>query len=124
MMNHLALIIEDDPDLSTIFAEALQAAGFSIEIIRDGLEAATQLTRSTPHVVVLDLHLPNVSGESLLRQIRADERLAHTRVIITTADARMADALQGQADLTLVKPVSFTQLRDLAKRLKTSMPAR
>jgi DNA-binding response OmpR family regulator len=118
----LALIIEDDNDLSAIFAEALQAAQFKTEIIRNGDEAQRRLQTATPAVVVLDLHLPRVPGTELLRQIRADQRLAGVRVIVATADSRMAEELHDTADLVLVKPISFSQLRDLAARFKFAPP--
>lgn len=120
-MNNQALIIEDDADLAIIFAEAIKAAGFETQIIRDGRIALTQLATSVPGIVVLDLHLPNVSGATVLEKIRTDARLARTLVILTTADARLADMLQTKADLVLVKPISFGQLRDLAARLKSSV---
>ncbi len=118
MSNPLALIIEDDPDAATIFSEALQAAGFETEIVRTGDKALKQLAVTTPDAVVLDLHLPHVSGTDILRQIRADARLAKTRMIIATADPRMAELLRDQTDLVLLKPISFSQLRDLAARLR------
>lgn len=116
MSQRLALIIEDDVDLSIIFSESLKAAGFEAEIIRDGALAVERLSCTQPELVVLDLHLPNVSGEELLTQIRSDARLSKTHVILCTADPRMADPLQEVADLVLIKPVVFSQLRDLAKR--------
>lgn len=118
MKLQMALIIEDDPDLSEIFAEALQAAEFETKIIRDGQEALTCLAEDQPAVVVLDLHLPHASGDDILHQIRSEPRLAQTRVIVTTADPLMAEALQAEADLILIKPISFSQLRDLAVRLR------
>jgi len=120
-VNDSALIIEDDADLATIFAEAIKTAGFEAHTVRDGKTALAQLAATAPSIVVLDLHLPNVSGMDILKYIRADARLAKTRVILTTADARMADMLQGQADLVLVKPISFGQLRDLAARLHSNV---
>ncbi len=117
MSNKFALIIEDDIDLATIFAEALKAAGFKIEIIYEGQTALQRLAVTTPDVVVLDLHLPNVAGTDILQQIHDDTRLTETRVIIATADARLAETLYEEADLVLVKPISFVQLRDLAERL-------
>lgn len=71
-----------------------------------------------PAVVVLDLHLPRISGEQILNHIRADSRLAHTCIIVATADPVKADALAEQTDLVLIKPISFGQLRDMAKRLR------
>jgi len=114
----LALIVEDDYDLSNIFAQALKAAGFETQIVRSGDTAVMWLSSTTPEVVVLDLHLPRVAGTEILSQIRTDPRLAGTRVIVATADDRRAEVLREEADLVLVKPVSFSQLRDLALRLK------
>jgi two-component system cell cycle response regulator DivK len=118
MANPLALIIEDDPKLATIFARALQMAEFDPEIAQDGKVALSRLAVTIPAVVVLDLHLPYVSGLEILRQIRADERLNQTHVILATADALMAENLRQEADLVLLKPISFSQLRDLASRLR------
>jgi DNA-binding response OmpR family regulator len=117
MNERFAMIIEDNEDLAIIFAEALQAAGFETGIIQDGETAVTQLESSIPRIIILDLHLPHVSGEEILKGIRSDSRFDDTRVIIATADPRMADMLKDDADLVLLKPISFGQLRDLAARL-------
>ncbi len=120
MSNPFALIIEDDEDLAIIFEGALKEAGFETEKVQDGQLALDRLANTTPTVVVLDLHLPNISGDNILRQIREDKRLIETRVILATADALMAEEIREQADLVLLKPVSFDQLRDLAGRLRPS----
>ena len=117
MKNWSALVIEDDPSLSAVFGKALQAVGFQVEIAETGDEARTRLASTTPDVITLDLHLPDASGTELLSYIRADARLARTRVIITTADPILADTMHDQADIVLIKPASFAQLRDLAARL-------
>jgi CheY-like chemotaxis protein len=114
---YLALVVEDDPDLSTIFASALESAGFEVEVINDGGKALARLVDVVPHLVILDLHLPHLSGANALRQIHADRRLIETRVVICTADAAMASELGKQADLVLLKPVMYSQMRDLAIRL-------
>jgi DNA-binding response OmpR family regulator len=116
----LGLIIEDDADLAAIFAEALHLAELETEIIVNGAVAAARLKEVVPKVVVLDLHLPQVSGETLLHQIRATPALAQTRVIIATADPVMAEGLSLEADLVLIKPVSFSQLREFALRMKAA----
>lgn len=121
MNNQLAMIIEDNEDLAIIFAEALRAAGFETQIVQDGSTAMDELERSVPAIVILDLHLPQVSGEHVLKRIRDDRRFDRTRVIIATADPRMADMLKDEADLVLLKPISFGQLRDLAARLSSTV---
>ncbi len=118
MTSPLALIIEDDPKLATIFAQALKMAEFKTEIVSDGQAARERLKETVPSVVVLDLHLPHVSGKELLQDIRANEKLVNTRVMLATADPLMAETLRMDADLVLLKPISFSQLRDLAKRLR------
>ena len=117
--NPLALVIEDDQKLADIFAQALIVAGFETEIIGDGQAALERLAISIPALVVLDLQLPSVSGDKILQRIRADERLARTRVLLATADDRLAERLRKDSDMVLLKPISFSQLRDLAARLRS-----
>ncbi len=113
----LALVVEDDFDASLIFAKALQAAGLKVEVLRAGDAAVKRLTEIVPNLVVLDLHLPEVDGTEILARIRADWRLGKTRVIVVTADARMAEPVKDDADLVLLKPASYSQVRDFALRL-------
>lgn len=119
-MSQLALIIEDDEDLASIFAEALRGVGFDVELVADGRIAQERLTNGVPpFLILLDMHLPHISGADLLMNIiRKDERFAKTVVIITTADARMGEAYTEQVDFVMIKPISFVQLRDLTSRLK------
>jgi DNA-binding response OmpR family regulator len=114
-----ALVIEDDRDLSQIFGQALRSAGFAVETVHTAADAITWLSTSTPQVVTLDLHLQQTRGDEILRYIRAEPRLAEANIILTTADASMAEELRDQADYVLIKPISFMQLRDLTARLKT-----
>jgi len=115
-MATLGLIIEDDQDLSEIFSQALISAGYETEIIADGLVAEARLKEIVPAIVILDMHIPHISGNIILGKIRQDIRLEHTRVVVATADAQMGEDMRGTADLVLIKPISFTQLRDLSSR--------
>ena len=119
-MSQLALIIEDDEDLASIFAEAMRGVGFEVELVADGKSAYDRLTNGAPpFLILLDMHLPHVSGADLLTTIiKKDQRFAKTIVIITTADARMGEAYTEQVDFVMIKPISFVQLRDLTSRLK------
>jgi two-component system cell cycle response regulator DivK len=118
-MSELALIIEDDEDLANIFAEALRGVGFEVEHVADGKLAQGRLKiGAVPYIILLDMHLPHVSGADLLHTIKGDEKFAKTMTIITTADARMGDMYSDKVDFVLIKPISFVQLRDLTARLK------
>ena len=118
-MNKLALIVEDDEDLANIFAEALRGVGFEVEHAADGKLAQERLKSGTvPYLILLDMHLPHVSGADLLTDMKNDERFKGTTIIITTADARMGETYGDMADFVLIKPISFVQLRYLTSRLK------
>jgi two-component system response regulator TctD len=121
-MSELAMVIEDDEDLATIFTEALQAASYAVETIRDGGVARARLEGTPPQVIILDMHLPGVDGESLLAQIRRDPRLKGVIIVIATADARMGEKYTDVADFVLIKPIAFSQLRDLTARLHRDSP--
>ncbi|GAB4488073.1 MAG: hypothetical protein Fur0016_04820 [Anaerolineales bacterium] len=112
----IAFIIEDDQHLNHLFGLTLQA-DFDIVQVYDGSQALTQLEGCSPALIVLDMNLPGVPGAKILEYVRADERFAQTRVILATADALQAAALGQQADIVLLKPVSPSQLKDLAKRI-------
>jgi two-component system, OmpR family, phosphate regulon response regulator PhoB len=118
MTHPLAFIIEDDPKLSVIYSTVLQQSGYMTEIIARGDEAQKRLTTAAPDLILLDVHLPFVSGAELLLQIRANNRLAHTPVIVLTADIYIAKTmnLEGHADHVLVKSFGVSQLRSLITR--------
>jgi len=116
MTKPLVLIVEDDPTQNQIFSITLKN-DFRVETFTDGDSALARLEEIAPALLVLDLHLPGVPGSDILTQVRADERMTETRVILTTADEQQADFLRDQADIILLKPVSPGQLRDLALRL-------
>lgn len=113
----LAIVIEDNPFQTEIFSQALQHAGYQVIACADGEEGLRQIQAHRPWLVVLDLQLPGMNGEQILQAIRADEQLAQTQVIIATANPQMASPLYESSDLVLIKPISFSQLRQLAERL-------
>jgi len=93
-------------------------AGYQVEVAYDGAVAKEQLSEIVPDLIVLDLHIPYISGDVLLNQIRQDERLKDARVFLATADANMAAQLRDQAELVLLKPIGFSQLKELAQRFR------
>ena len=123
MTQPMAFVIEDDVNLADAFAEAVRAAGYQAENIYDGKTAKTRLMESPPALVILDLHIPLITREDeIIKLINADERLVHTRVVITTADSVSAEALRENASLVLLKPIGFGQLKTLAERLRPAEP--
>jgi len=115
-----ALIIEDERDIAALFRHVLDLAGFRTEIALHGQDALERLSKSQPDMVLLDLNLPGISGSQILKTIRQDGRLNHTRVIVITGHAHLASGLTEQPDLVLLKPVSLDQLTSLVGRISLS----
>ena len=122
MSKPTAFIVEDDDKLAEIFSLALKMAGFEVESAQDGAVALARLSEIEPNLILLDLHLPNVSGDEILRAVRADARIAKTHVFLATADQILAETLQDDVTLVLLKPISVTQLQLLASRILPPTP--
>jgi DNA-binding response OmpR family regulator len=113
----LAFVIEDNEMLRTLYVQAIQEAGFQVESLSDGQAALDRLGVVTPNLIMVDLFLPQVSGEKVLAYVRENARFKFTRVIVASADGAWANFLSEKADFVLNKPVSYKQLRTLALRL-------
>ena len=122
MPSPYALIIEDDPRLAGELAAALRSAGFQADVAATGHMAQVRLTFTTPDLVLLNPHLPDFSGEIILRQLSGQRRFRHTRVALVTGDAQAARALTEKVDFTLLEPTGYTQLIDFASQLLPAEP--
>ena len=120
MEKPFALIIEDEREIAALFRHVLDMAGFRTELAFHGRVAVERLSNCEPDLVILDLKLPEVSGIEILEIIRKDARLDHTKIIVISAHAYLADGISVEPDLTLLKPVSIEQLTNLITRLKIS----
>ncbi len=114
----VAFVIEDDSRLAKIFAHTLKSVDFEVEVLADGRQAMERLETARPDLILLDLHLPFVSGDQILHYIRSEERLRSVRVIIASADGVLGENLPDRADTVLLKPISVAQLQRIAERFK------
>lgn len=119
MFNPVALVIDDDKNLSEAFAVALDIVGFETSVVNDSREAMARIAAEQPALVTLDMQMPNLTGADLLRQIRANEQTRRVKIILITANERASatDALVDMADLILIKPVTLSQISEMAARL-------
>jgi CheY-like chemotaxis protein len=110
-----ALVVDDNKEIAEFVGIVLQDASFAVDIIHNGDEALNHLGHHVPDLVVLDLNVPGVNGLDILRYIRQDTDLADVKVIVVSANPQMADQAD-EADLVLLKPISYQQLYDLVQR--------
>jgi two-component system, chemotaxis family, chemotaxis protein CheY len=110
------LIVDDDRDIRDTFASILEEDGFSVRTASDGLDALEKLSLALPHLILLDLMMPRMSGWGFrATQLRAtqlrDPRLAAIPVVVITASANLATtAEQFPGVALLAKPVHLERL--------------
>lgn len=124
--NKRALIVEDDPEMRNIYARLfanLRRDGFTAVVVEDGESALEILGREPVDIVVLDWILPGISGETVLRAIRAHPRTRSLGVLMVTGKCSPAEeilALDSGADDHLAKPfderVLLARLKSLVRR--------
>jgi DNA-binding response OmpR family regulator len=108
----VVLVIEDEPGIADFLRRGLESAGFGVEVAADGqlgLRIAQQ--RDEIELVILDLGLPGLPGERVLRRLRTVKPALP--VIVLTAKDAIADRvanLDAGADDYVVKPFSFAEL--------------
>lgn len=127
------LLAEDDPVVAELVQHALasQESPPRVVHVRDGVEtldflyARKQFERrepGQPAVVLLDVKMPRIDGLEVLRQIKADERLKSTPIVMLTSsqDERdVRESYQLGANAYVVKPVEFRRFTSLLHQLGT-----
>jgi two-component system cell cycle response regulator DivK len=117
------LIVEDHEDTSEMYAWCMRAAGWIVEVVRDGHDALTAASEFAPDVIVMDLRLPVLDGLDATRLLKADP---DTRLIPVVGcsgiDGAQAETLAKEAgcDRFVAKPCSPEDLRILLESMVTT----
>lgn len=111
------LIVEDDPGNLEVFEQVLQDYGFDTVASRNGEDALHYLeshAREEPAAIMLDLHLPLISGEEFLRRKDRDPSIRDIPVLVVSADTRaLEECVAGHAVVRrLAKPFMIDDLID------------
>lgn len=113
--NGVILVIDDDHAFSRRIHNLLNALNLEVHRARNAQEALDRLEEIDPDVILLDMLLPDVSGLSLLRRLRATEAVQDRPVLITSGLVMSGDrslALSAGASGFLPKPYSLTDLQE------------
>ncbi len=102
------LVVDDNDDSRAVLADTLRMEGYDVLEARGGHEALAVLQHVDPCVVVLDLMMPDMSGEEVLAALRRSGRLETLRVVVLTGLERGIDV--PGAYLVLPKPTALHQL--------------
>lgn len=115
------LIVDDEPNLRHLLSAVLRQQGWDVRTAATGAAAIATAQEFTPHLIVLDVVLPDLDGMQVLRHIRRE--LAETMVLFLTANGSLANRIAGIAaggDDYVAKPFSVEEvvvrLRGLLRR--------
>jgi DNA-binding response OmpR family regulator len=108
------LITEDDVDISNMLKIYFSGLGYDVDTAMRGSEALEKTRQVLPHLIVLDIMLPDIDGYEVCRTLRTNTRTSHIPVIFLTQKDERSDRLQGLelgADDYITKPFDIEELK-------------
>ena len=114
-------MLADDHETNTLMlGEYLQGRGYEVTTAGDGLEALAKAEETLPHIIIMDIQMPEMDGLEAIRRLRADQRFISTPIIALTALAMSGDrerCLAAGANEYMSKPVSLKILAEKIQEL-------
>jgi DNA-binding response OmpR family regulator len=107
------LIADDEPNILVSLEFLMKREGYAVHVARDGVEALEVLRRVHPRLVLLDVMMPRKTGFEVCQEIRQDESIKDTLVLMLTAKGRETDVVKGLAlgaNAYMTKPFSTREL--------------
>ena len=108
------LIVEDDPDISNMLRIYFTAQGYDVDTALRGMDGVDKTRHVMPHLIVLDIMLPDIDGYEVCRIMRTNTRTSHIPVIFLTQKDERSDKLKGLelgADNYITKPFDIEELK-------------
>jgi len=108
------LVVEDDPDISNMLKIYFTSQGYEVDAALRGATALEKTRQGMPHLIVLDIMLPDIDGYEVCRNLRTNARTSHIPVIFLTQKDERSDKLQGLelgADDYITKPFDIEELK-------------
>jgi len=112
-MSTRILIADDEPNILISLEYLMKREGYEVHVARDGQEALDALRQVQPALVLLDVMMPRKTGFEVCQELRADDAIKGTRVLMLTAKGRDTDVAKGLgmgADAYMTKPFSTKEL--------------
>ncbi len=119
-MGKTVLLVEDEPNIIEAIGFILSRDGWTVHTHSNGQTALGAIRERAPDLIVLDVMLPGRSGIDILKDIRADEQMGKTPVMMLTARGQEKDreaAREAGADRFMTKPFSNSEVLDAVREL-------
>ncbi|HEY4689460.1 MAG TPA: GAF domain-containing protein [Anaerolineae bacterium] len=111
------LVVEDEPDIASLIARNLAQVGYDVQTVGTGKEAIETVRRDHPDLVTLDIYLPDIDGQQVLKTLKGDPETAGVPVIIVSVMPDGNESLRLGAVDFLAKPLDSTLLLDSVGRV-------
>jgi DNA-binding response OmpR family regulator len=114
------VIADDEPNILISLEFLMQREGHEVHLARDGQEALDLLRRERPQLLLLDVMMPRKTGFEVCQEVRQDEQLKDTLILMLTAKGRETDVVKGLAlgaNAYMTKPFSTRELADKVRAL-------
>ncbi len=124
-MTTTLLIADDEPNILISLEYLMKREGYVVHVARDGQEALDALRREKPRLVLLDVMMPRKTGFEVCQELRADDALKDTLVLMLTAKGRDTDVAKGLgvgADAYMTKPFSTKELVNKVREMLATAP--
>lgn len=108
------MIVEDDLDIANMLSIYFNSQGYEVDWASHGRMALEKIRQIIPHLIILDIILPDIDGYEVCRSLRLNLRTSHIPVIFLTRRDELADKLKGLelgADDYITKPFDIDELR-------------
>lgn len=114
-MTHRVLVADDQEDLRDLFAAFLELRGYDVRAVGDGREAVREAREFRPHVVLMDLAMPNMDGREATQILKTDPATRAMKIVMITGHARASAPREvcPECDDVLVKPIDLPMLATL-----------
>jgi DNA-binding response OmpR family regulator len=119
------LIADDEPNILISLEYLMKREGHAVSVARDGQEALDLLRRERPRLLLLDVMMPKKTGFEVCQELRADDAVKDTLVLMLTAKGRDTDVAKGLgvgADAYMTKPFSTKDLVAKVRELVAAPP--
>ncbi|HIK34272.1 MULTISPECIES: response regulator transcription factor [unclassified Thermosynechococcus] len=119
-MSLTVLIADDDPGIRLLVSRFLESEGYCCLTAGDGAQALEMIHRYQPHLLIVDIAMPNMNGYELVRQVRQHPSLRLLPVIYLTARTELEERIRAYrtgGDVYLSKPFDLNELAAVVRNL-------
>ena len=120
MKSKKVLVVDDEPYILRSLRMILEMEGYQVDTASDGLEALKKVSENKPHLILLDIMMPNMDGYEVAKRLKGDSATSDIFILTLTAKGQEKDKMRSVSlgvDEHLTKPFSPNKLLERVKEI-------